>query len=129
MARKPAEPPTLLTAPEGSRPVYLLDAASDFETGMLTKWLTQEVGGRPETIRITSSRRGKGGDPEALGQALAAPDDPYLIPLRVIWLAPLKRGRRSVSWWDVLRPGDARDPRGLRARWIRIARPGRVRSS
>jgi glycerol-3-phosphate O-acyltransferase len=127
VARKPAEPPTLLTAPDGARPVYLLDAASDYEASMLTKWLVQEVGSEPSTIRITSSRRGKGGDPEALARALAAPDDPYLIPLRVIWLAPLKRGRRAASWWDLLRPGDARDPKGIRARWIRMAHAGRVR--
>ncbi len=94
---------------------------------MLANWLTQEGGAGSTTIRITSSRRGKGGDPAALTAELNAPDDPYLIPLRVIWLAPLKRGRRAVSWWDALRPGDARDPRGIRARWIRLARPGRVR--
>jgi glycerol-3-phosphate O-acyltransferase len=127
VARKPAEPPTLLIAPDGSRAVYLLDSASDYEAAILTKWLKQEIGGEPGTIRITSSRRGKGGDASALGDALAAPDDPYVIPLRVVWLAPLKRGRRAVSWWDVLRPGDARDPRGIRARWIRTARPSRVR--
>jgi glycerol-3-phosphate O-acyltransferase len=127
VARKPADTHTLLSAPAGSRPVYLLDAASDYEASMLTKWLSQQVGTQPATIRITSSRRGKGGDPEALTEALAAPDDPYLIPLRVIWLAPEKGGRRTVSWWDVLRPGDARDPRGLRARLIRAAHPSRVR--
>jgi glycerol-3-phosphate O-acyltransferase len=127
VARKPAEPPALLTPPAGSRPVYLLDAASDYEASMLTKWLTQQVGGEPATIRVTSSRRGKGGDLDGLAEALAAPDDPYLIPLRVIWLAPLKKGRRAVSWWDVFRAGDARDPRGLRARWIRAAHPSRVR--
>jgi glycerol-3-phosphate O-acyltransferase len=107
--------------------VYLLDAASDFEAAMLTKWLIQEVGGKPSAIRITSSRRGKGGDPESLAEELTTPDDPYLIPLRVIWLAPLKRGRRAASWWDLLRPGDARDPKGIRARWIRMAHTGRVR--
>ncbi|HEY7564924.1 MAG TPA: 1-acyl-sn-glycerol-3-phosphate acyltransferase, partial [Acidimicrobiia bacterium] len=127
MARKPAEPPALLTPPAKSRPVYLLDAASDHEASMLTRWLTQQVGGEPATIRVTSSRRGRGGDPDGLAEALAAPDDPYLIPLRVIWLAPLKKGRRAVSWWDVVRPGDARDPRGLRGRWIRAAHPSRVR--
>jgi glycerol-3-phosphate O-acyltransferase len=107
--------------------VYLLDAASDYEASLLTKWLVQVVGSEPSTIRITSSRRGRGGDPESLTEVLAAPDDPYVIPLRVIWLAPLKRGRRAASWWDLLRPGDARDPRGIRARWIRMARPGRIR--
>jgi glycerol-3-phosphate O-acyltransferase len=107
--------------------VYLLDAASDYEGSMLTRWLRQEVGRDPRAIRITSSRRGKGGDVESLAEELTAHDDPYLIPLRVIWLAPLKRGRRAASWWDIFRPGDARDPKGIRARWIRVARPGRVR--
>lgn len=123
----------------------MLDAATNHEASILEKWVTRELGGEPhlarrsdpigsvrrartvETVRITSSRRGKGGDAEGLAEALGAADDPFLIPLRVLWLAPLKKGRRTASWWDVLRPGDARDPRGLRARWIRVARPGRVR--
>jgi glycerol-3-phosphate O-acyltransferase len=94
---------------------------------MLQRWVTGGIGGQVDTVRITSSRRGKGGDREGLAVALSASDDPFLIPLRVVWLAPLKNARRVASWWDVLRPGDARDPRGLRARWIRMARPGRVR--
>ena len=94
---------------------------------MLQRWVTGGVGGQVDTVRITSSRRGKGGDREGLAVALSASDDPFLIPLRVVWLAPLKNARRVASWWDVLRPGDARDPRGLRARWIRMVRPGRVR--
>jgi glycerol-3-phosphate O-acyltransferase len=127
VARKAADPPALLTGPTDSRVVYLLDAASDYEAALLTRWARDEMGGEVETIRITSSRRGKGGDIEKLTDALAAADDPFLIPLRVLWLAPIKKGRRAVSWWDVVRPGDARDPRGLRARWIRMARPGRIR--
>jgi len=94
---------------------------------MLQRWVTGGIGGQVDTVRITSSRRGKGGDREGLAVALSASDDPFLIPLRVVWLAPLKNARRVASWWDVLRPGDARDPRGLRARWIRMVRPGRVR--
>ena len=116
-----------MTGPAGSRVVYLLDAASDYEAALLTRWAREETGGEVETVRITSSRRGRGGEIDELAEELAAPDDPFLIPLRVLWLAPMKKGRRAVSWWDVLRPGDARDPRGLRARWIRMARPGRMR--
>ena len=127
MARKSAEPPELLTGPADSRVVYLLDAASDYEASLLTRWAGDELGRELETVRITSSRRGKGGDIDALTDTLAAADDPFLIPLRVLWLAPIKKGRRAVSWWDMLRAGDARDPRGLRARWIRMARPGRIR--
>jgi glycerol-3-phosphate O-acyltransferase len=127
VARKSADPTALLTGPPRSRVVYLLDAASEYEASLLTKWVREETGGEVETLRITSSRRGKGGDIVELSRVLADPDDPYLIPLRVIWLAPLKKGRRAASWWDLMRPGDARDPRGPRARWIRMARPGRVR--
>jgi glycerol-3-phosphate O-acyltransferase len=125
--RKPATPNDLLSGPPGSPVVYLLDAASDYEASLLKRWLGKEVGGEAETVRITSSRRGKGGDIESLTLVLGAEGDLHLVPLRVLWMAPEKRGRRSVSWWDVLLPGDPRDPRGLRARWIRLARPGRVR--
>ena len=127
MARRPSDAQELLHGPDGTRPVYLLDAASDYEASMLEKWVGAGTAGEVATVRITSSRRGKGGDRDGLVAALSAPDDPFLIPLRVIWLAPLKGTRRAASWWDVLRPGDARDPRGLRARWIRMARPARVR--
>lgn len=126
MARRPGQADELLRGPAGSRVVYLLDAASDFEASMLERWVAR-AGGRAETIRIVSSRRGKDGDREALSRALSAPDDPFLLPVRVVWLAPMKGSRRVVSWLDILRPGDARDPRGVRARWIRLARPNRVR--
>jgi glycerol-3-phosphate O-acyltransferase len=42
-------------------------------------------------------------------------------------MAPEKAGRRSVGWSDAFKPGDPRDPRGLRARFIRTFRPGRVK--
>ncbi len=120
-------PNEMLIGPPDAITVYLLDAATDYEESLLQKWLEKEVGGGAMTMRITSSRRGKGGDIHELRRILASDDDHFLIPLRVIWLVPEKDGLRSVSWWDVLRPGDPRDPRGLRARWIRLARPSRVR--
>jgi hypothetical protein len=107
--------------------VYLLDASTDYEAGLLRRWLEKDGGGDLEAFRISSSRRGSGGDTEDLARVIGMAEDPYLIPLRVVWLVPEKRGRRSVSLWDVLRPGDPRDPKGIRARWIRMARPGRVR--
>jgi len=127
VARKSAIPNELLISPHGSPTLYLLDAATDYEASLLRQWLNREVGADAKTVRIASSRRGKGGDPEELESVLRTADDTFVIPLRVLWLAPKKNGRRSVSWWDVLQPGDARDPRGLRARWIRIARSDRVR--
>lgn len=94
---------------------------------MLERWLRRQVGPRPETCRITSSRRGRGGDPEALQDRVTAGDDPYLIPVRVVWLAPKKRGRRRVGWSDFLKPGDPRDPWRIRAMLIKTFRPSRVR--
>jgi len=125
--RRSPTPNELLIDPQGSPTVYLLDAATDYEESLLRKWLDREVGPDATTVRIASSRRGKGGDPEQLRRVLLSADDPFVIPLRVLWLAPKKNGRRSVSWWDVIQPGDARDPRGVRARWIRMARSDRVR--
>lgn len=127
MPRQPAPTNELLIGPAGSPTVYLLDAATDYEASLLKQWLNRDVGGDPTTVRIASSRRGKGGESEELERVLASAADQFLIPLRVLWMAPKKNGRRSVSWWDVLQPGDPRDPRGLRARWIRIARRDRVR--
>ncbi len=94
---------------------------------MLVGWLRTELGKEPDAVRIDSSRRGRGGDVETLAELLASSQDPFLIPVRVIWLAPNKKGRRSVSWFDLLRFGDPRDPRATRARWTRAMHPGRVR--
>jgi glycerol-3-phosphate O-acyltransferase len=127
VARAPASPIEFLLGPPGAPVVYLLDASTSYEVSLLEKWLAKEVGPGASTVRIASSRRGKGGDVEALRDVLADTADPHLIPLRVLWMAPEKGGRRSVSWWDVLQPGDPRDPKGVRARWIRTMRSGRVR--
>lgn len=105
----------------------MLDAGSDYEAKMLQGWVRSKVRGEPTTIRLGSSRRGHPGDIQALQSALTSGGETYLIPLRVVWLAPEKGGNRSVGWSDAFRPGDPRDPKGLRARLIRTFRPGRVR--
>ena len=128
MSPRDHHPDELLTGPPGSTALYLLDAASDYEVAMLERWLRDELGEHPDSVRIASSRRGWGGDDETLLRRLDSAGDIYLIPVRVVWMAPKKKdGRRSVRWTDVFQPGDARDPRGLRARWIRNLRRDRVR--
>ncbi len=119
--------PEALSGPEGTETVYLLDAGSEYETTMLERWVTSEVRGEPRMVRLTSSRRGNTGDIHELQRALDSGPDTYLVPLRVVWLAPEKNGNRSVRWSDAIRPGDPRDPKGLRARFIRAFRPRRVR--
>lgn len=117
----------LLTGPEGKDTVYLLDVATDLEARMLEKWVVSKVNHPVETIRISSSRRGRGGDRAALEERITDPADPFLVAVRVVWMAPEKRGRRSVRWSDALKFGDPRDPKGPRAYWIRTFRPGRVK--
>jgi glycerol-3-phosphate O-acyltransferase len=107
--------------------VYLLDAATDLERRLLSTWARRVAGSPVDTVPIVSSRRGRGGETEPLAQRLAAGDDPFLIPLRVVWMAPNREGKRPVGWSELFKPGDPRDPRGLRAYWIRVFRPGRIR--
>ena len=92
---------------------------------MLEGWLRRQGGA--EMIRIAASRRRVGGEDQRLGSRLDAPDNPYLIPVRVVWMAPERGERRSVGWPDALKPGDPRDPRGLLAQWTRLFHPGRIR--
>jgi glycerol-3-phosphate O-acyltransferase len=116
----------MLSGPQGSPVVYLLDAASEYEAKLLRRWLAKQVDD-PETVRIKSSRRRRTGAQDELAQILESPDPLYLVPTRVVWMAPTKKGRRSVGWSDAFKPGDPRDPRRLRARLIRTFRPGRVK--
>jgi len=118
---------SLLDGPDEGPVVYLLDVATDLEVRLLEKWIRAETGSQTETIRVSSSRRGRGGDPVELTDRISAEDDVFLIPVRVVWLAPKKKGQRSVTWSDAFKPGDPRDPRGLRAYWIRSLRPGRLK--
>ncbi|MEA1903269.1 MAG: 1-acyl-sn-glycerol-3-phosphate acyltransferase [Actinomycetota bacterium] len=127
MPRSEEHHKSFLKGPEGATVVYLLDVATDLEARLLEKWIRSHGGAGSQTIRIRSSRRGKGGDNDELEARVTAPDDPFLIAVRVVWMAPEKEGRRSVRWSDVMRLGDPRDPRGFRAYWIRTFRPRRVR--
>ena len=127
MPRRNPSPDNLLSGPSGADVVYLLDAGSDLEADMLEKWVGSAVDGEPRLVRLMSSRRARAGDTRELQEVLTSESDPYLIPLRVVWLAPGKDGNRSVGWSDAFKPGDPRDPRGIRARLIRVLRPGRVR--
>ena len=128
MPRRSHEDLALLTGPEDARVVYLLDVATDLESRLLTKWIKSHVGDPIETIRIDSSRRGRGGDTELLAKVIRGENESFLIPARVLWMAPKKKSRRrSVGWSDAFKPGDPRDPRGIRAYWIRTFSRSRVK--
>ena len=114
-----------LSGPVGSEVVYLLDAATAYEAKLLRRWLERRGNADATSVRIKPSRRRRGSHSEELAELCEG--DHYLIPVRLVWLAPEKDGRRSVRWTDAFKPGDPRDPRGLRARYIRIAHPARVK--
>ena len=81
-------------------------------------------------MRLAPSRRRKPGqrtDP-ALEARIRRGDDPFLLPARVVWSPPRREldRPRSVSWWDVLRLGDPRDPDALRQRVIVARWPDRL---
>jgi glycerol-3-phosphate O-acyltransferase len=115
-----------LKAPDGAHVVYLLDAASEYEAKLLRSWLARHID-QPETVRIKSSRRKRSRVSGELADVMEAHDDLFFVPVRVVWMAPSKDGRRSVGWSDAFKPGDPRDPRGLRARLIRTLKPSRVK--
>ena len=123
MPRRSDTPDPLLVAPPGQRVAFLLDAATDFEVRLMDRWLTRQLN-NPAWRRLKSSRRGRSTGDDLVD--LLTSDDVLLVPVRVVWMAPDKDGRRSVGWSDAIKPGDPRDPRGLRARYIRTFRPGRV---
>lgn len=128
MPRRSPEDLALLTGPVEGHVVYILDVATDLEQRLLTKWIGSHVGDDFDTLRIASSRRGHGGDPDRLANLVSGSEDWFLIPARVVWFAPKSKSRRrSVGWSEALKPGDPRDPRGLRAYWIRTFRPGRIK--
>ncbi|MGH3650158.1 MAG: 1-acyl-sn-glycerol-3-phosphate acyltransferase, partial [Acidimicrobiia bacterium] len=126
MSRAPSPDLALLEGPEGSRVVYLLDAATEYEAKMLRRWLGRHLD-EPETLRIRSSRRRRGRWSDDLSAALDGDESTFLVPVRVLWMAPGNDDRRSVGWSDLFKPGDPRDPRRLRARLIRTFRPSRVK--
>ncbi|HEX6221755.1 MAG TPA: 1-acyl-sn-glycerol-3-phosphate acyltransferase [Acidimicrobiia bacterium] len=125
MSRRPPPDRELLIGPDGSRVVYLVEASSEYEAKILEKWLRRSVDA-PLTRRIRSSRRRRSFRLDDLTDLMVDPDS-FFIPVRVVWMAPSKGGVRSVGWSDAFKPGDPRDPRGLRARFIRTFQPSRVK--
>ncbi len=116
-----------------SRTVFLLDASSSLEAGLLRDWIARH---RPpdlpesavETIALPPSRvrRRRGLDPR-LEETVAGGEDVLLAPLRVAWLPARVDGVRAARWRDLLTLGDPRDPGPLRARWTLSRHPDRCR--
>ncbi|MCG8591275.1 MAG: glycerol-3-phosphate 1-O-acyltransferase [Proteobacteria bacterium] len=61
-----------------------------------------------------------------LEAVLSVTGDPLLAPLRVVWRAGLRDGRRSARFSDLLKFGDPRDPGRLRQLWVSRRHADRV---
>lgn len=125
--RTPDEP----AWPSGRGPfLLLLDAASRLERDLLEAWIRRHrPPGDVTWVMLPPSRRRRRLTPPdpRLPARLGAQDDPLLLPLRVVWLAPEREGHRRVTWREVLTPGDPRDPDALRQRLILATHPDRCR--
>ncbi len=69
-----------------------------------------------DLLFLLPSRRRRPGhqtDP-AVSARLQRGDDPWVLPIRVVWRATERNGNRSASWIDILKLGDPRDPDPIR---------------
>ena len=127
----PADEPAW-PAENGTRVVFLVDAASGFERRLLEDWIARA---RPahvppaevEAIPIPPSRRGRRRLDPRLEARLATGDDPLLAPVRVSWHPGYVDGKREARLSDLLTLGDPRDPGRLRQRWVLRRYPERCR--
>jgi glycerol-3-phosphate O-acyltransferase len=111
------------------RIIFLLDAASSLEERLLRDWIARAKpeGSEADAIAIPASRRRRSELGLDLEAALAAGDDALFAPLRVVWMAPTRKGVRAARWSDLLWFGDPRDPDRLRERLILRIAPQRCR--
>ncbi|MBT8240381.1 MAG: 1-acyl-sn-glycerol-3-phosphate acyltransferase, partial [Acidimicrobiia bacterium] len=134
--RLPADPATPLAEEPtvgdvGRAVVILADATTKLERRIIEAWadrqtpaasITDVIGIRPSRRRNVTQRT----DPR-LHARLDRGDDPWVVPVRVVWLPNERNGRRSVSLIDILKLGDPRDPDPLREHVILSKFPHRVR--
>lgn len=111
--------------------VVLADASGKLEKRLIRAWIRRHVpfGTTTELFFISPSRRRRSAhqtEPR-LAARLTRGDNPWVIPLRVIWMPSVRGGLRTARWSDVLKLGDPRDPDALRARVILWRYPERVR--
>lgn len=126
--RLPFEP-SCPEIPPGREPVFLLDASTGLEETLLQTWVERCYPARARTLRLSPSRirrPSRTTDPELAG-VLSGGDRWWLVPLRVVWMPSERHGRRTVSWVDLLKLGDPRDPRWFRDYLILAIAPDRVR--
>ncbi len=111
--------------------LLLIDAETSIERELVKSWVERN---RPDDVGVDTAyipasrriRRRRRSDPR-LEARVSQDDDPVMIPLRIVWLASERDGKRRVSLKDFLVFGDPRDPNVARQRWIRTFQSDRIR--
>ncbi|MEX0946225.1 MAG: 1-acyl-sn-glycerol-3-phosphate acyltransferase [Acidimicrobiia bacterium] len=127
----PVEPDWPADAARSGPVIVLVDASSRLEQGLLAAWTERHapLDTQVEVMRVAPSRRRRPRqrtDPGLEARLRSNADDPYVLPIRVVWSPFLRRGRRTANWFDVLRLGDPRDPDAFRQRVILATWPDRA---
>src|SRR4051812_8622072 len=113
-------------APPGDRVLVLADASTPVERELLDEWTRTA---RPPATAAGDVQQVVLPDLEsALGNGFTAEGDPWLTPIRVVWLPPERDGQRVVRLRDVVLSLDnPRHPRAARQRRIARDQPDRYR--
>ena len=114
--------------PADARVVVVADVSSPVEREVLDGWVRRHAPDRvagPSTVELPDPA---GSAVAGLERVVGAADDPWLLPLRVVWLPAEHDGDRVVRLRDVLRSlGNPRRPRAAHQRWILTHEPDRCR--
>lgn len=119
--------------PEGEHEavVVVCDPASQLERDLIETWVSERApaGCTVDVVSIPPSRRRKPFHKldERLSARLERGDNPLVLPVRIVWMAPVRDGRRSLSWTDFLSLRDPRDPDVFSQHAIVRTHPDRVR--
>ncbi|MEN8041602.1 MAG: glycerol-3-phosphate 1-O-acyltransferase [Actinomycetota bacterium] len=119
--------------PEDTGPfVVLVDASSALEADLITSWIAKATAAVPDPVEVfalppSRRRRAFSSVDPAIGERLAEEDDPLCVPIRIVWLAEERDGVRQVTFSDLFKPGDPRDPNYLTQRYILARHPDRCR--
>ena len=111
--------------------LMLAEVAHGAEARLVREWVARN---RPEGVSveiffIASARRRR--RPRRVMRRLAdrldRAGDPLLLPVRAVWAAPERNGRRTLGRRDFLTLRDPRYPGRLAGRFLLARRPGRAR--
>ncbi len=122
--------PGAWSAPGSGRLCFLVEARTPVEQRLVRQWIGDRAAGSDHVVvRLPSAgrRRGRRTTLDALRTTIEAGGGQVLVPLRVVWTAAPRRGRRVPRLIDLITLGDPRDPNRLLQEIIVRLRPDRAR--